>query len=455
MSNRIWVDVEDLFEYARANARPSGIQRLAFEICRALVASEGDRVRFVRHAGAAASFRIVPWAVVAAMFETLTAAEAPGSTLPDLIEPHGAARQSLRKLVYRLPPALRVAVVEAAQASAQAAAAWARVPRTAAAARRRTEERVAPADGGDPDIGFDASTAGDVLLAPGAPWGHPDYAALIAAQRARGIRFALLVYDIIPLRRPEWCQPGLVRIFRTWLPAILPQCDRVFAISQATAADVRAYAARHAVALQGPVTPIPIGTGWTQAASPGSKRPDLPEPGTYALIVSTIEVRKNHVLLFRIWRRLLEELPPERVPTLVFAGRVGWLTGDLVQQIVNAEYLDGKIVVLQNPSDADLAALYCGCLFTLFPSLYEGWGLPVTESLAFGKPCLISNLTSLPEAGGDLARSFDPDNLNEAYGKIREAIEDRTGLAAWEATIREDFVPVPWSATAQALIDAL
>ncbi len=103
-----------------------------------------------------------------------------------------------------------------------------------------------------------------------------------------------------------------------------------------------------------------------------------------------------------------------------------------MQQIANTDNLGGKLMIVESPSDAELAALYDGCLFTLMPSLFEGWGLPVTESLGFGKPCMIANRTSLPEAGGDMVRSFDPDNLNDAYAVIRDTIEDRAGLALWE-----------------------
>ena len=188
-------------------------------------------------------------------------------------------------------------------------------------------------------------------------------------------------------------------------------------------------------------------------SAPGARC--LPAPGSYALIVSTIEARKNHLLLFRVWRRLLEELPPDRVPTLVFAGRVGWLVDDLMHQIANTNNLNGKLLVISSPTDAELTELYQGCLFTLFPSFFEGWGLPVTESLAFGKPCLISDRTSLPEAGGTLARSFDPDNFYDAYALILNAIEDRAGLAAWEAQIRREFKPVPWSTTVDALLSGL
>ena len=204
-----------------------------------------------------------------------------------------------------------------------------------------------------------------------------------------------------------------------------------------------------------PILQLPIGTALGQGAAQAETIRALPPHGTYVLIVAIIEVRKNHLLLFRIWRRLLDELPPEQVPTLVFAGRIGWLVGDLMAQIASTGHLGGKLVIVESPSDAELASLYRGCLFTVFPSFYEGWGLPVTESLAAGKPCLISNRTSLPEAGGALARSFDPDDANDAYAKIRAVILDRGDLARWQARVGAEFKPVPWSATVDALLSGL
>ena len=132
---------------------------------------------------------------------------------------------------------------------------------------------------------------------------------------------------------------------------------------------------------------------------------------------------------------------------------VGWLVNDMIQQLHNAQFLGGKIALIESPSDADLIHLYKGCLFTLFPSLYEGWGLPVTESLALGKPCIVSNVTSLPEAGGALARYFDPEDLNDVVRVIRDTLSDRAGLAEWEARVRRDFRPVSWDASAQSLLE--
>lgn len=470
MAFTVWIDVEDLFEYALTVGRPSGIQRLSFQIYQALHRRDGGagRVRFVRHAAFAATFRAVEWPEIARLFENLTDGRAPEPAQAVAVSrPVGRPRRLARELLRRLPSQSRAAVIEVVVTGRAWARAWSQLAVTASRSAKRANSRPAPpGDAPTPahaDAFADSASPGDVLLVLGSPWFHPSYAALIRAQQERfGLRFALLVYDLIPLRRPEWCDANLTRMFRAWFDSVFPLCDHVFAISKATAADLEAYVSEKGIALSRPILALPIGTEADAggslalaASGPAANSPSLPSPGSYALIVSTIEVRKNHLLLFRVWRRLLEELPRAQVPTLVFAGRMGWLVSDLMRQIDNTANLDGKLLVIESPTDSEIAALYAGCLFTLFPSFHEGWGLPVSESLSFGKPCLISNTTSLPEAGGGLARSFDPDNLPEAYAMIRDTILDRPGLATWEARVRREFQPVPWSATADALIAGL
>jgi glycosyltransferase involved in cell wall biosynthesis len=308
-----------------------------------------------------------------------------------------------------------------------------------------------------------ATTAepGDVLAVFGAAWVVSGFASCIeTATQEKGVRLALLIYDIIPVRRPEWFKERYAAAFRIWLDRILPLADVIFTISVATARDVTSYAQSAKLGLRAAPTPIPIGTGFKkndagrlQAGSELSRR--LPPAGSYALVVSTLEVRKNHLLLFRVWRRLLGDMPAEVVPTLVFAGQVGWLVADLMEQLHTSRFLDGKIIHIDSPTDQELAALYDGCLFTLFPSLYEGWGLPVTESYAFGRPCIISNTSSLPEAGGSLARYIDSESTTDAYRVIRETIEDRAGLGAWRDRVRREFKPVQWSQSARAVLNVL
>jgi glycosyltransferase involved in cell wall biosynthesis len=142
------------------------------------------------------------------------------------------------------------------------------------------------------------------------------------------------------------------------------------------------------------------------------------------LFVSTIEPRKNHRLLVQIWRRLIERHGADAVPALVFAGQIGWLVDDLLSELAASHYLDGKIVLAGALADEELRQAYRSCLFTVFPSLCEGWGLPIEESLVQGKFCVASNRTAIPEAGGDLIDYFDPSNDDDALAKIERLLLD-------------------------------
>ena len=488
-----WFDVEDLYHHLRGgHRRMSGIQRLTFEIYQAAHAIGG--VGFVRHDDGPDRFQVVDWPWIVAAFDaaagpededppaaTDTQAPAPGSPPTPLSAPlpapiaaplpapasRTAARTAARRVANALPDHVRRPLVLAAVMQAEAAAELARFTWRAA---RHVLSRPAPASQKrrpPPLPGLPAATLhppfatlaqpGDTLLVLGSPWFRADYSQL--ARWARDdlrMRFGVLVHDLVPLRRPEWSHAGVTRTFKDWYADVLPLCDLVLANSRHTANDVEAYAREIGIALRRPVRPVPVGTGFGPANTtpPGP----TPIPGPYVLFVSTMEARKNHALAVRVWRRLLNEeqagaRPRNSTPTLVFAGRVGWLVADLIQQLDNTAWLDGRIHMVQDPSDATLRALYAGCLFTIFPSLHEGWGLPVTESLALGTPCLSSDAGALPEAGGALGRYFDPEDLDAAYQAVAALLDDRQALDAWRAQVRRDFRPTPWADTAAAVLD--
>jgi glycosyltransferase involved in cell wall biosynthesis len=450
---RIWIDVEDLFQYAAHANRPSGIQRLAFELQRALVELAPQDVRFVRHSTSGAGFACVDFVEIEALFSNLSKPTAPTPPRPAATpRPPGLIRRLGRRLVGTLPPE---AAIPLRQFNAQQRAALRSLRDAARACLRPGKTRLAPPRQ-EATHDFEAQTApGDWLLSLGSPWNVEDYAALVRTTCARqGLGFGLLLYDIVPLRRPEWCDRRVTRAFTAWFRSVVPLADQVLAISRTTAKDAEAYAAETGMTLKSRIASIPLGTGFGQPPAP-LRTERLPQAGSFVLFVSTIEARKNHALAFRIWRELLASMPREQVPTLVFAGRVGWLVADLMQQLENAEWLGGKIRLIEAPSDGELAAMYEDCLFTLYPSLFEGWGLPVTESLAHGAPCLAANATSLPEAGGALARYFDPDDLHDALRAVREVLENPAGLAAWWAEIRENFRPVSWRESAAATLRLL
>ncbi|MDO9714042.1 glycosyltransferase family 4 protein, partial [Paracraurococcus lichenis] len=453
----VWCDVEDLFDYARNNARPSGIQRLSYELYAALRRMAAQEVGFVRHDAVAGTMRVIDWTDVEALYGRM--AEAPlRPPVPLAAAPRPLSRGALRSVVARVPAELRQPLGQAVRSQLATVRHLAGAVRASAgllSARQAAEAA--------PDVAFtiagrdlrEAARPGDVIATLGSPWSHPDYASLIrAVSQQASLRFALLVYDLIPVLRPEFCDQGLVTVFGDFMRRCLPLADMVFAISQATVRDIETWAARDGLRLRAAPQAIPIGSGFSQAADPAPLPASL-SPGGYALFVSTMEARKNHVLTFRAWRRLLDEMPAEQVPVLVFAGRVGWMVADLMQQIRNARHLDGKLVIVEDPGDAALAALYRGARFTLFPSHYEGWGLPVSESLAFGKACLASASTSIPEAGGPFCLYHDPDCVTEAVALYRRAIEEPGLIAGLESRLAAEYRAVPWSDSAAALLRGL
>ncbi|BDG72339.1 glycosyltransferase family 4 protein [Roseomonas fluvialis] len=439
---RLWLDVEDLFGYAAHHARPTGVQRFCCELYGALVDAHGDRIGFVRHDPAGDGLRVIGAEAVAALYARMAEAPAPkvARAAPD-------APAQRRPRAGWLPREVRAPLGRAARAQRTALLAGFEALRALPATWRGGARTVL-----GPDL-REVAQPGDVLGAFGSPWSEPGQPARLArVAAATSARIAILVHDMIPLERPEFCDRAQILAFREHMRAALPAADVIFANSRATAGAVEACARREGVALRGAPDVVPVG------ARPPPSPSALPEglaAGGYVLMVATLEARKNHLLAFRAWRRLVTEMPRGRVPTLVFAGRRGWMVEDLLQALENCGWLDGMIRWVEEPDDAALAALYQGCRFTLFPSHVEGWGLPVTESLAMGKPCVASGHGAIAEASGGLTLQIDPDDATSATAVLRRAIEQPEEIAALSERIRQEFHPVTWAETARALMAAL
>ena len=155
-------------------------------------------------------------------------------------------------------------------------------------------------------------------------------------------------------------------------------------------------------------------------AEVASTRARLGLPRRYLLTVGTIEPRKN-------LNRLLEALALLRRQGkdahLVIVGSLGWLYRDFLARLERFEFREA-VIRTGFVSDADLPAIYAGAIATVLPSIYEGFGLPILESMACGTPVLSSRSASLPELGGDAARYFDPLDVDEMARSIGEVWSD-------------------------------
>lgn len=248
--------------------------------------------------------------------------------------------------------------------------------------------------------------------------------ALMSAARdahARGARIVSLLYDLTPILDTGHTA-AVNKLFDRYLTLLLQCASRVPSISESTRRDFEQYAEQnHMQAPAGAATGLPCGL-----TPEGRDVKNSPWPRPYALFVGTVESRKNHLLALEAWRELIARHGSDSVPDLVCIGRLGWNAGPFLREYVFSRGLDGKVSILSSSVvDDELARFYAHAEFTVYPSNYEGWGLPVSESLAFGKLPVVARNSSLPEAGGDLAVYFDTGSREGLVAAIQLNALDR------------------------------
>ena len=145
-------------------------------------------------------------------------------------------------------------------------------------------------------------------------------------------------------------------------------------------------------------------------------------PGKYGLCVSTLEPRKRILELLLAWERLPSELRLEY--PLVLAGGSGWENEGLHKEIGRG-IAEGWLRLLGFVDDASLPELYAGAALFIYPSIYEGFGLPPVEAMASGIPAIVANSSCLPEVCGDAARYVDPDDATEFASVIEDSLLNR------------------------------
>lgn len=288
----------------------------------------------------------------------------------------------------------------------------ARLGRAQALVRRAA---IARAPGGDA-----AAIAAMLGAATGPGWvylnaGHENLSAsVMQGARAAGLGRAVLIHDLIPLEHPQFAGPGASERFRALIDAAF-DADLLLANSADTAARLRRRAPGAAV-----VT-APLGIDLPRPAGPG-------DPGGFVCL-GTIEPRKNHALLLVVWERLWRRLGPA-APVLHLVGRRGWRNEAVFDTLDTAPFM-GRAVIEHGPlDDGRAAALLAAAQALVFPSLAEGYGLPLAEALALGTPVIASDLPALRETGGDVPDWLPPDDADAWYRAV-------TGYAADPSPARE------------------
>lgn len=287
---------------------------------------------------------------------------------------------------------------------------------------------------------------GDIYLSLGLDWDTKNIVYLYDLKRQNGFRVLQFCYDIIPVKLPHLCVSDVAAKFAGYFANMAWTADKIVCISKCSERDLNAL-----------LTELGTPTPPTAVVTLGAELPTIdqrsaaPISGPYLLFVSTIERRKNHETLYRAYTRLVEA-GVQDLPRLVFVGMPGWGVSDFLLDIKLDPRTQNLITILNHVSDEELSALYQNAFLTLYPSLYEGWGLPVVESLAYGKFCIASNAASLPEAGGEFVDYVDPWNVQAWSDRIKHYLDHPEQIAAKERHIRDNFKITSWAETAEFVL---
>ncbi len=250
----------------------------------------------------------------------------------------------------------------------------------------------------------------------------------------RRVRLVYTLYDLSFMENPDWTfEANRTGCFEGVFQASL-HADHLIAISH--------FSKRHFLEVfphypEDRITVVHLASRFTDSAC-------LPQPDNLAhlskdrfwLCVGTLEPRKNHARLLRAYARLKAQTGS--VMPLVLAGGKGWLTDELSRTVQDLG-LEGDVCMTGYVDDATVQWLYQNCYAVLYPSLFEGFGLPVIEAFSLGAAVITSGTTSIPEIAGDAALLVDPyreDDIAQAMHKLasssglREQLRQRATLRA-------------------------
>ncbi|HEU0284275.1 MAG TPA: glycosyltransferase family 1 protein [Sphingomicrobium sp.] len=226
----------------------------------------------------------------------------------------------------------------------------------------------------------------------------PGFAAWVRETDVRPLYF---VHDLIPITHPEYCRAGEQAKHVERMRTVLKTGTGVIGNSQATLDEMRDFGRSEGL----PALPeVAAWLGTETSATGGTAAP--PVRPTF-IILGTIEARKNHILLLQTWKRLVSRLGPQ-APKLLIVGQRGWESEEVFALLDRGDNFGDAVVELGDCTDADLARHLASARALLFPSLAEGYGLPLVEALRAGTPVIASDLPVFREIGGDVPDYLDP-----------------------------------------------
>lgn len=295
---------------------------------------------------------------------------------------------------------------------------------------------------------------GDTVFTVGIDWALEFLPMLKRIREQTRIRVHQVVHDLTPIVVPQFHVERNCEVYREFFFNVATLVDCVWYISEQTRLDAEATQKRWQLPLVrsrqltwGCDEPA-HDTGTVEArrsllAAKGITRP-------FVVFVSTVEVRKNHETIYRAYRQLLKDHGP-MIPQLVFVGHGGWKRSEFLGALHRDPVVQGHLRHF-SANEAELDALYRDCLFTVYPSLYEGWGLPIVESRTYGKPVIVSDSPSLKEAAGEGVDAVEALSVQAWRDILERYFFDPGYLEQVTQRQMQKFTLVSWAQTAEQVL---
>lgn len=209
------------------------------------------------------------------------------------------------------------------------------------------------------------------------------------------------VHDLIPIIYPEFCSIGEDIRHKTKINYVLEHAHGVIANSQATLIDLEQYAKANKQSM-------PSATSALLASGVRSIAPSIrPIEKPYFVMLSTIDPRKNHLLLLQVWRNLVQKIGDDS-PHLIILGQRGWECEQVLDLLERCQFLKNVVTEIPHCKDQELVNYIHHSQALLFPSFAEGYGLPLIEALSLNVPVIASDLPVFQEIAADVPEYIDP-----------------------------------------------
>lgn len=232
-----------------------------------------------------------------------------------------------------------------------------------------------------------------------------------------------MVHDVAYLRYPEHLQPRIRDFYDTWMPRYLAYTDHIITVSEFSKSEI----------ISGYNIPADkisvVYNGITDTYKPITEdqktitRDRYAQGRPYFVYLGAIHPRKNILTLVKAFEQFKSSQTSDH--QLVLAGRASWHTEDVFKAIADSQWKDGIHLPGYIPT-ADATSLVGGAEAMIYPSLYEGFGLPLVEAMACGVPVICSNVSSLPEVAGNAALLFEPNDVGELAHQMKRIAEDES-----------------------------